>query len=128
MSDDERQIREVVEEWMTASKAGNTPAVLALMTDDVIFMTPGRAPFGKKEFAANSEQMKNFAMEGSCEVHEIKIMGDHAFIRNFIRITITPAIGEPKRMSGYTMGILRKETDGRWRLARDANMVMPTKD
>jgi ketosteroid isomerase-like protein len=28
-------------------------------------------------------------------------------------------------MSGYTMGLYRREADGRWRLARDANLVMP---
>jgi len=27
------------------------------------------------------------------------------------------------RRSGYTLTILRKEPDGRWRLARDANML-----
>jgi uncharacterized protein (TIGR02246 family) len=48
MSDDERQIRELVQAWITANKAGDLPAVLALMTDDIIFMTPGQPPFGKK--------------------------------------------------------------------------------
>jgi ketosteroid isomerase-like protein len=28
-------------------------------------------------------------------------------------------------MTGYTMGFLRKEADGHWRIARDANLVMP---
>jgi ketosteroid isomerase-like protein len=28
-------------------------------------------------------------------------------------------------MSGYAMSILRKEADGRWRIARDANLVVP---
>jgi ketosteroid isomerase-like protein len=31
---------------------GDVPALLALMTDDVVFVTPGRPPFGKAEFAA----------------------------------------------------------------------------
>jgi ketosteroid isomerase-like protein len=28
-------------------------------------------------------------------------------------------------LSGYTLAILRKKPDGRWVLARDANLVMP---
>jgi uncharacterized protein (TIGR02246 family) len=56
MNADERQIRELVETWMTGSKAGDLAAVLDLMTDDVIFMTLGRPPFGKGEFAANGER------------------------------------------------------------------------
>jgi uncharacterized protein (TIGR02246 family) len=56
MNEDERQIRELVEACITANKAGDLPAVLALMTDDIIFMTPGRPPFGKKEFAEASHR------------------------------------------------------------------------
>ena len=47
---DEQAIREVVEQWMAASKAGDTETVLGLMTDDVLFMTPGQEPFGKDAF------------------------------------------------------------------------------
>jgi len=36
---------------------------------------------------------------------------------------VTPPDGEAMRRSGYTLTILRKEPDGRWRLARDANML-----
>jgi ketosteroid isomerase-like protein len=59
---------------MTASKAGDLAAVLDLMTDDVIFMTPGRPPFGKREFAVNGERMKDFTMEGHHDPQEIEIL------------------------------------------------------
>ncbi len=125
MTEDERQIYELVEAWMAASKAGDVSAVLALMTDDVVFMTPGRPPFGKKEFAANSEHMRDVKLDGRSDIHEIEVLGNRAYIRNYIQITLTKE-GEPqKRMSGYAMGILRKEADGQWRLARDANLVVP---
>src|ERR1700685_1884894 len=125
MTDDERQIRELVEAWMAASKAGDIPAVLALMTDDMIFRTPGRPPFGKKEFAVNSQQMRDMRMDGRCDVLEVEVFGDRAYVRNHIHITPTRPGEPPMRVSGYTLGILRKEADGRWRLARDANLVMP---
>ncbi|HXF53352.1 MAG TPA: hypothetical protein VNK52_04440 [Hyphomicrobiaceae bacterium] len=32
---------------------------------------------------------------------------------------------EPVRRAGYTLTILRKERDGRWRLVRDANLLAP---
>jgi uncharacterized protein (TIGR02246 family) len=125
MTDDERQIRELVEGWMAATKAGNLPSVLALMTDDVMFITPGRPPFGKKEFAAHSEQMRDMKMDGGCEVQEVEVFGNRAYVRNHIHITLTKQGEPPMRLSGYTLGILRKEADGHWRLARDANLVMP---
>jgi uncharacterized protein (TIGR02246 family) len=92
------------------------------MTDDVVFMVPGREPFGKEVFAAASDAMKNMRMEGKSDIEELRVLGDWAYIRNYIEMTVTPEGGEPVRRSGYTLTILRKE-DGRWRLARDANLV-----
>ena len=43
-------------------------------------------------------------------------------MRNRIEIAVTPPGGEPQRRAGDTLTILRKEADGRWRLARDANL------
>lgn len=36
MSDDERAIRDLVERWMTANRAGDAATVLGLMDDDVV--------------------------------------------------------------------------------------------
>jgi uncharacterized protein (TIGR02246 family) len=123
VSPDERAIREVVETWMKASRAGDTATVLSLMSDDVIFMVPGREPFGKQTFAANSRSMDGARLEGSADIRELKVLGDWAYLRNFINIAITPPGGETVRRSGYTLTILRKEPDGNWVLTRDANLV-----
>ena len=123
MTDDERAIRELVETWMEASKAGDTAAVLELMTDDVLFTVPGREPFGKDEFRTASESMRGLKMDGRAEIQEMEVLGDRAWIRNRIDLTLTPPEGEPLHRSGYTLTILRKDADGRWRLFRDANLV-----
>ncbi len=123
MSDDEDAIRELVYSWMKASKAGDTAAVLDLMTDDVVFMVPGREPFGKEEFRATSDAMRVVRLDGRAEVREVEVLGDWAWIRNHIDLTLTSGEGEALRRSGYTLTILRKGVDGRWRLFRDANLV-----
>jgi uncharacterized protein (TIGR02246 family) len=123
MSDDERAIRELVDTWMEASRRGDTETMLGLTTDDIVFMTPGREPFGKEEFRAASEAMRGAEMEGRVEIREIRLLGDWAWIRNHIDLTVTPPSGEPVHRSGYTLSILRKGADGRWRLTRDANLV-----
>jgi uncharacterized protein (TIGR02246 family) len=123
MSDDERSIRNLIDTWMRASTTGDANTVLSLMADDVIFMVPGREPFGKDAFRAASEQMKNMRMSGSSDIREIEILGEWAYIRNFIEVTITPPGGNAVRRSGYTLSILHKQTDGKWLLWRDANMV-----
>jgi uncharacterized protein (TIGR02246 family) len=123
MSDDERAIRELVDSWMEASRAGDTAKVLRLMTDDVLFMVPGREPFGKDEFKANSQAMQGIHLDGRAEIQELRVEGDWAWIRNHIDLTLTPGEGEPLRRSGYTLTILKRCSDRRWRLFRDANLV-----
>jgi len=123
MTDDERAIRELVETWMRASKAGDTATVLDLMTDDVVFMTIGQEPFGKEHFRDSSESMRGIDIDGQAETLEVEVLGDTAWIRNRLEMVMTPEGGEPMRRSGYTLTILKKGGDGRWRLFRDANLV-----
>jgi len=123
MTDDERAIRELVETWMRASKAGDTATVLDLMTDDVVFMTIGQEPFGKEHFRDSSESMRGIDIDGQAETLEVEVLGDTAWIRNRLEMVMTPEGGEPMRRSGYTLTILKKGGDGRWRLFRDANLL-----
>jgi uncharacterized protein (TIGR02246 family) len=123
MSEDERAIRELVATWMKASQAGDLKTVLGLMTDDVVFMVPGREPFGKDVFAANSQAMAGVRIEGTSDIRELKVLGDWAYLRNYLEITITPPGGNPVKRTGYTLTLLRKQADGRWLLARDANLL-----
>src|SRR6185503_7996940 len=122
MTEDERAIRDLIATWLDASKAGDTAKVLSLMTDDVVFMVPGREPFGKEAFAAASQSQKDMLIEGIADIREMKVLGDWAYLRNHLRVTLTPRDGTPVTRSGYTLTILRK-TAGRWQLARDANLL-----
>lgn len=123
MDEDERAIRNLVDRWMEASRAGDTAAVLDMMTDDVLFTVCGREAFGKEEFRAASEAMKGVRIDGRAEIMELEVFGDRGWIRNRIEMVMTLAGGEPVRRSGTTLTILKKEDDGRWRLFRDANFV-----
>ena len=122
-ADDETAIRKLVDTWLAATMAGDIATVLSLMTDDVVFMVPGREPFGRQAFAAASDAMDNVRMEGNAEIRELRVFGDWAYLRNYLEMTITPNGREPVKRSGWTLTILRKE-EGGWRLARDANLMM----
>ncbi len=123
MTDDERAIRDLVASWMAASQAGDLQTVLGLMTDDVVFMVPGREPFGKEVFAAGAQGMKDVRMQGASDIRELEVLGDWAYLRNHLTVTMTPPGGKPVRRAGCTLTILRKQPDGRWLLARDANLL-----
>jgi len=123
MANDEQAIRGLVNRWMTASKMGDLETLLNLMADDVIFMVPGKEPFGKDEFAALNQSMKNVHMEAKSEIKEIQVLGDWAWMRNHLEVMIKPLSGPPVTRSGYTLTILKKKSDGEWRIARDANLL-----
>ena len=123
MSDDEQAIRDLVETWMSATKAGDAATVLDLMSDDVVFMVPGAEPFGKEAFAAALKGLGMMTIEGRSDIHELAVLGDIAYLRNRIEMTATAPDGKATRRSGWTLTILRKGADGRWRLSRDANLL-----
>ena len=123
MVNDEQAIRHVIDSWMRASRAGDTRTVLSLMTDDVVFMVPGREPFGKEAFASASEAMNGVTIDGTATIVELQVHGDWAYLRSHLELSITAAGKEPQHRSGYTLTILQKQRDGRWLLARDANLV-----
>lgn len=122
MTSDENAVRSVIEHWMESTRRGDIDAVLGLMTDDVVFSVPGREPFGKTEFAAAMKNMATRSLEISNEVVELRILSEnYAFARS--RIEIRPRDGGASR-SGYTLTVFQKGEDGKWRLARDANLVV----
>ena len=119
----ERAIRAVVDTWFAATRSRDIETVLSLMTDDVVFMVSGQQPFGRDAFAAAFEGLANVAIEGTTDIVELQVMGEWAYLRNRIEMTVTPPNGARMRRAGYTLTIFRRETNGRWRLARDANLL-----
>ena len=123
MPDDERALREVMASWMAASSAGDVPKVLSLMADDAVFLVPGRPPFGKEEFAAASQAMRDVRLEGTNDIEELRVLGDWAFCISRVAVTVTPRDGQPFRRAGHTLTLFRRESSGAWVLARDANLM-----
>ena len=125
---DEAAIRDVIATWMRASMAGDTETVLGLMTDDVVFLVPGRPPMHKAEFEALSKVPPGGPrpkFEGSTEIQEIQTSGDLAFLWSKLAVAVTPpGASQPVERAGHTLTVLRR-VGGRWLLARDANLLAP---
>ena len=125
---DEEQIRELVSKWMAATKPGDIEVILSLMTDDVVFLVPGRPAMRKSEFAAaSSAQASGSApkFDGTSDIQEIEIAGDWAFMWSWLKVVATtPDGGGPTTRTGHTLSVFRRQ-EGRWLLARDANLLGP---
>jgi uncharacterized protein (TIGR02246 family) len=128
MDSDEKAIHALVADWMKATLAGDVDAVLALMTDDVVFLLPGQEPFGKRAFEAASRAAGPMRMSGTSRIEDLQVLGDWAFMRTRIAVDVTPPGEErPIRREGHALTILRRE-DGRWKIAQDANLLAPVDD
>jgi uncharacterized protein (TIGR02246 family) len=123
MPEDERAIRTLIANWIAASRSGDLARVLSLMADDVLFLVPGQPPFGKEKFAEASRGMKELRIDGKSDVQEVVVSGEWAWCRTQLHITVTAPDGKVVRRSGQTLSVLRKQADGSWLLARDANLL-----
>jgi uncharacterized protein (TIGR02246 family) len=124
MQNDEQAIRDMVHTWLAASRRGDTETLLNLLADDVLFITPGREPFGKEAFANTNEQMSDVEINAESDIKEIEVLGDWAWMRSFLNVTFTKG-GESTKHSGHILTILNKRPDGQWVIKRDANFVAP---
>ncbi len=128
MLSDEDQIRALVAAWMKATQAGDVDAVLGLMADDAVFLLPGRPPMHKPEFAAQARAQQQGAapvFEGSSDIREVQVAGDWAFAWAALRVRVTPPGGKATlERAGHTLTVFHRQ-QGRWLLARDANLLAP---
>lgn len=128
MSQDELEIRQLVATWIGATKKGDLHTVLSLMTEDIVFLMPGRPPLiGRAAFEAASSSHSAAApalVDGESEIQEIVVSGDWAHMWTKLKVTLSSPGAPPIVRAGHTLSVLRKQ-EGRWLLARDANMLSP---
>jgi uncharacterized protein (TIGR02246 family) len=124
MEREEQAIRNLIVTWLAASKSGEMKTVLSLMANDVVFLVPGQAPMrGKSAFAATQDALREFDLDATSEVQEIKVFGESAYCWTKLTIVVTPRKGGAAiKRSGNTLSILKKQ-GGEWLLFRDANML-----
>jgi uncharacterized protein (TIGR02246 family) len=127
MTTDEEAIRELLAAWQRATVVNDRDALFKLMTDDVLFLTPGNAPLrGREAFAALLPPRPPHQIEFDQDVIELQIRGDWAYAVCRMAVTVTPQPEQtPIRRAGHTLTIFTKAPDGSWALARDANLLGP---
>lgn len=126
MEKDEQAIRQWFESWMKATREGDLELARSLIADDAVFMVPGAGRMDKESFAAAataSDPNTDFDLETSIE--ELQILGDHAWLRTDISLTMTDKRTKARtRMAGSALSILKRRGDG-WVVIRDANTMVP---
>lgn len=124
---EDRAVRDAHAAWMDAVNAGDLDRLLALMTDDVVFLNPGLAPIGRDGFPARfSSGHQRMLIRCTSELEEVVVVGDvaHTLCRDALSLTPRDG-GEPSELAGHRLTVYRRQPDGRWLLARDAHTLAP---
>lgn len=83
-----------MEEWRRRMATGDVDGLLALTTDDVVFLTPGNPPFGKAEFAEGFRKVSAKArIAARQDVKEIHVSHDVAYAWSHLTASITAKDG-----------------------------------
>ena len=134
MPDDRQAILDFFTDWLEASKQNNVSTLREMLAEDVVFLRPNRPPMiGIDAFAAEFTSMQGGAFDLKVQdrrVEEIQIEGNMAYAWTYMALAITPLAegGTPKQVAGPILSVFRKKENGRWVLARDANMLTPVPD
>ncbi len=121
-----QNIRSVIDEWRRLTAREDLDGLVALTTDDVVFLTPGNPPIGRKEFVEGFRQVSAKArIESRQDVHDIRVSGDLAYAWSEVSVVLTPKDSTAKQWknSGHVLTVFHRSASGRWLLARDANLM-----
>jgi uncharacterized protein (TIGR02246 family) len=126
MSEDEHAIRSVVAQWMEATKRGDIQTVLGLMTEDALFLVPGKPPMTRAGFeeASRAQAAANLSFEGVSDILEVRAEGNLAYMVSHLAVTAKHGDrSERVKRAGHTLTVF-KRVAGRWLLSRDANLLV----
>jgi uncharacterized protein (TIGR02246 family) len=118
-------IEELHRRDMDAAKAGDAEALAALWSDDIVSLPPGgRITRGRDAAYAGLVRALERARdlettEYVLEFEEVCVLGEYAFEWGEVRGAVRPrGGGEEIRSQGKVLRILRKGSDGGWRVHR----------
>ncbi len=119
------EIEELHRKDVIASKAGDVATLGSLWTEDGVALPPNHAPvIGIKAIREwlNQNRLDTTKLELTeyvLDFREIRVFGDTAFEWARSRVTVHPK-GNAKDIhaSGNLMRILKRESDGSWKVAR----------
>jgi uncharacterized protein (TIGR02246 family) len=119
-------IRNAASRWTAAVKDGEVELLGGLMTEDIVVIHGnGRIVCGREavmnDFARTLEE---FSVQQRVESEETIVAGEWAFDRAKVHTVLSAREGgETKQFDSRTVTILRKHSEGGWRVARVIGVI-----
>jgi uncharacterized protein (TIGR02246 family) len=121
-------IKQLTQEWIEAVKARDVDRLLSLVTEDVVFLPPNGSPIKGKQAVGHLYRslFTQFEVDQTANNEEIEVSGEWAFSWGAEILMLAPhSGGQPVRLHGKGMAILRRQHDGSWKFARGINNAAP---
>ena len=117
-------IAHVIEQLQTAmndNKGGEWEPYLECFAEDAILMVPNFPSHIGLDAIRTFQNMPPYhTFDIKSKIEEIQVCGEWAFLRKTQLGTMTPVNGgEPQKIDGKFITILKKQTDGSWKIWRD---------
>jgi ketosteroid isomerase-like protein len=122
-SGDDLAAHQAHEAYVTAINSNNLDTLLGVLTEDVVFLAPQEPVMvGKAAVRPWLEgYLRSFKTHWDKPVQEFVVNGEWAFERYSYKSSDTPAGGGAVvEDTGWGLVIYHRDTDGKWRVARDA--------
>ena len=108
---DEKEIRELFDNWIESTIKGNLELCHQCIADDAVFLVPGIGEMDKMSFAeamaGGSPEDSPMEYDLDCKLREIKVIGDHAYMWIDSTLLMTPKKGGPtSKMAGHSLSVL----------------------
>jgi uncharacterized protein (TIGR02246 family) len=111
---------QVIEQFAGKLNKRDVEGALALYDDDAAFAPqPGQVVRGKDAIRGAIEAFAALDPRLSGEIEKTVVAGDLALVQNRWSLEGKAQDGSPVRMSGVSADVMRKGTDGAWRIAID---------
>jgi ketosteroid isomerase-like protein len=111
------------EAYTTAINSNNLDSLSGMLTDDVVFLAAHGAPIVGKPAVRDWAKgyLEAFTTHWDKTSQEFEVAGDWAFERYSYKSTDTPKAGGAALVdTGWGLVIYHHDSDGKWRVARDA--------
>ncbi|MBN1853395.1 MAG: SgcJ/EcaC family oxidoreductase [Pirellulales bacterium] len=121
LNEDIEAIKQLAETWRSGWLAGDADLLLSLYADQPVLMPQDQpAVVGKGAIRPLYEAvLKEFDFKSEGTVKEVVVSGDVGYFWSAYTLTATPkAGGEPMKVVGKSLFIVRREPGGAWKITR----------
>jgi len=130
MGPQERAVHDTHTAWIDAVNTGDLVRLLGLMTQDAVLLNPGQEPMGRDGFSSNfASAHERLRIVCSSLLEDVVVVDEVAYAWSRDALSVTPrAGGVAVALAGHRLTVYRKQSDGRWLLARDAHTLSPVEE